>query len=89
MLTLKFFGLVFIFVALMNVILALVNDENGMFTDDYNPYEDCPIKAERHGKWEDESDTSFSHCSLCDYVDIGHSLYCPKCGARMDGDDNA
>lgn len=35
MLTLKFFGLVIIFVALMNVILALVNDDNGLFTDDY------------------------------------------------------
>lgn len=35
MLTLKFFGLVIILVMLFRVILALWNDENGMFTDDY------------------------------------------------------
>lgn len=35
MLSLKFFGLVIILVMLLRVILALWNDENGMYTEDY------------------------------------------------------
>ena len=48
-----------------------------------------PIK---HGKWVEEPDRRFRwHCSECGYV-IGvvkmDCNYCPKCGARMEGDDN-
>lgn len=51
----------------------------------------------RHGRWIDET-FSFSRprCSVCGELCIGlHAFsyvltdYCPHCGARMDGDDNA
>lgn len=45
MLSLKFFGLVIILVMLLMFILALWNDENGMFTDDY--YEEGDEHIER------------------------------------------
>lgn len=39
----------------------------------------------RHGRWIDET------CSICgQYVYSGDANnYCPKCGAKMDGDENA
>lgn len=59
------------------------------------------IEAEpvRHGRWiEDRLVTTnggtygVRRCSLCEayYQDVGYGWdYCPECGARMDGDDNA
>ena len=42
-----------------------------------------------HGKWDDSFDSITPYCSVCG---MSHScmrrtpLYCPNCGAKMDGD---
>lgn len=46
----------------------------------------------KHGEWVEEPDRRFHwHCSECGYV-IGvvkmDCNYCPKCGARMDGEED-
>lgn len=45
----------------------------------------CPTAEPKRGRWIDE------HCSECGvYVFHGDAdNYCPHCGARMDGDDDA
>ena len=48
-----------------------------------------------HGRWIEQEKYTFGvmyDCSICGnrILDNGHSWnYCPNCGARMDGDDNA
>ena len=52
----------------------------------------------KHGQWiakqeplswcEDDVDVFFE-CSACGTQNFGESPYCPTCGARMDGDNNA
>lgn len=50
-----------------------------------------PIK---HGRWELTNNPSFRKCSECgawcssDITDNCFTNYCPKCGARMDGEQN-
>ena len=50
-----------------------------------------PIK---HGRWKLTNNPSFRKCSVCgawwssDITDNCFTNYCPKCGARMDGDCN-
>lgn len=46
-----------------------------------------------HGRWEEsveiQTDTSTLYdytCSVCSIVTTRESLYCPNCGARMDGE---
>ena len=44
-----------------------------------------------HGKWIEKEKDGFLHCSNCGYVRIGIPImfnfeYCPKCGAKMDGE---
>lgn len=56
--------------------------------------DDMPtIDPVRHGRWvyDGQSIEVMYKCSECGYVEFGHdhSTYCPNCGARMDGDDNA
>ena len=45
----------------------------------------------RHGHWVDEPDRYFHwHCSECEYTISGPHRefhYCPKCGAKMDGEN--
>lgn len=57
------------------------------------------ISLVRHGRWIKESDGG-TRCSVCNKrvrdvtgggdepVDLSDMPYCPKCGARMDGDDH-
>lgn len=48
-----------------------------------------------HGRWIEQEKYTFGvmyDCSICGnrILDTGHSWnYCPNCGARMDGDDDA
>lgn len=48
-----------------------------------------------HGRWIEQEKYNFGvmyDCSICGdrILDNGHSWnYCPNCGARMDGDDDA
>lgn len=48
-----------------------------------------------HGRWIEQEKYTFGvmyDCSICGdrILDNGHPWnYCPKCGARMDGDDDA
>lgn len=48
-----------------------------------------------HGRWIEQEKYTFGvmyDCSICGnrILDNGHSWnYCPNCGARMDGDDDA
>ena len=62
------------------------------------PYvEKEPVKIQpvKHGRWELTNNPSFRKCSECgawwssDITDNCFTNYCPKCGARMDGDNNA
>lgn len=55
------------------------------------------VQEVKHGRWIEASDKSKvgKKCSICgarikysEYFN-GNHLYCHKCGARMDGDDNA
>ena len=52
----------------------------------------------RHGKWQPcfedwRKQIEGDECSVCGFqhygTNIRNYLYCPNCGARMDGDDNA
>lgn len=44
----------------------------------------------RHGRWVVGSRTGMSFCSECqDYAVEADTNYCPCCGAKMDGDDDA
>lgn len=51
-----------------------------------------PVDAElvKHGKWEICSDGYYPYCSNCKNEPQGRemTLFCPNCGARMDGDEN-
>ena len=38
----------------------------------------------RHGRW--DLDMSGAWCSVCGEYSEGEYIYCPNCGARMDGD---
>lgn len=48
------------------------------------------IEAEsvKHGRWEINCDGYYPYCSNCKNEPQGRemTLYCPNCGARMDGD---
>ena len=45
--------------------------------------------AQRTGRWIDKI-YGCKECSECGYIwlDFGCTNYCPKCGARMDGDED-
>ena len=55
-----------------------------------------PVKIQpvRHGWWEPTDNPNFKRCSECgawwssDITDNCFTNYCPKCGARTDGDTN-
>lgn len=61
--------------------------------------EDAPaVDAEpvRHGRWKDNRDehgilcNKWRLCSACGYLNYSKKPpYCPNCGARMDGEENA
>ena len=40
----------------------------------------------RHGRW--DLDMSGAWCSVCGEYSEGEYIYCPNCGARMDGESN-
>lgn len=50
------------------------------------------VQPVKHGKWELTDNSSFRKCSECrawwssDITDNCFTNYCPKCGAKMDGD---
>lgn len=50
------------------------------------------VQPVKHGRWELTNNPSFRKCSECgawwssDITDNCFTNYCPKCGARMDGD---
>ena len=56
------------------------------------------VQEVKHGRWE-VSNTEFGYnnaeipieweCSLCSSAFEDEYLYCPHCGCRMDGDNNA
>ena len=51
------------------------------------------VEAEpvKHGRWEINCDGYYPYCSNCKNEPQGRemTLYCPNCGARMDGDSDA
>ena len=56
--------------------------------------EDCPtVDAVEvvHGHWENGKGPNWQMpmCSACKAQSTTRSSYCPKCGAKMDGDGNA
>lgn len=61
-----------------------------------NNLENMVIEAQpvKHGRWELTNNPSFRKCSECgawwgsDITNNCFTNYCPKCGARMDGDKN-
>ena len=60
-----------------------------------NGYEQGKKDAVRHGRWEFKHPNGWA-CSECgewglmiDNRGICKSNYCPNCGAKMDGDDDA
>jgi hypothetical protein len=45
------------------------------------------VEPVRHGKWIEKEKAGFLHCSNCGYIPIMFNFeYCPKCGAKMDGE---
>lgn len=45
-----------------------------------------------HGRWKCHGDCGVTECSVCGWSIeeyVGDYAYCPECGARMDGDDDA
>ena len=64
----------------------------GVASDSF--YTDCDLpEAEtvKHGRWEINCDGYYPYCSNCKNEPQGRemTLYCPNCGARMDGDSDA
>ena len=67
-------------------------DENARIADDiHNAYEegyaDGKRDAVKHGHWIMDEEW-MAHCSVCGDGwggDVSPFLYCPKCGAKMDG----
>lgn len=65
-------------------------------------FETADVREEKHGKWIDESTRHRFYvdtysCSLCGHTFVFDNdetpeeleySYCPKCGAKMDGDKN-
>lgn len=51
------------------------------------------VRPERHGRWVDyKHNTSAIQCTVCEHIfesAIFGYAYCPICGAKMDGDENA
>lgn len=47
------------------------------------------VQPVRHGKWVDaHKGLSACKCSVCNAVYETETNYCPKCGAKMDGEKN-
>lgn len=50
------------------------------------------VELVRHGRWIATNDENKKRCSECDVIHLiaqyphGNANYCPKCGAKMDGD---
>lgn len=62
-----------------------------MTTEYEKGYRDGYNAAKKHSKWEISFDGYYPYCLECGYRPITDSLtdYCPKCGCRMDGDNDA
>ena len=62
-------------------ISSVINMIEGLQPDDVAPVV--------HGRWIDD-DCAFMRCSLCGYENDWEwaTLYCPNCGARMDGGES-
>ena len=55
--------------------------------------EDMPtadVQPVKHARWEINCDGYYPYCSNCKNEPQGRemTLFCPNCGARMDGDNN-
>ena len=51
------------------------------------PSED--VQSVKHGVWMYCSIDDMFHCTVCDAAAVRNSfVYCPICGARMDGEEN-
>lgn len=82
----------------LGYVLKWLKEEFEIVCTDEKPYAD--IVPVRHGRWIKESDGG-TKCSVCNKrvrdvtdgvdepVDLSEMPYCPKCGARMDGDCHA
>lgn len=63
--------------------------------DDIRALKPADVQPVKCGRWELTGNPSFRKCSECgawwssDITDNCFTNYCPKCGARMDGDNNA
>lgn len=70
---------------------------NGMFdcNDVINSIEDAPtadVAEVKHGEWVDNEiqDSILSKCSVCGFSCGAYTFnYCPNCGAKMDGKEDA
>lgn len=54
-----------------------------------NAFDDLPnadVEPVRHSKW--VADVGEYYCARCGYEMQYVTPYCPKCGCKMDGDDN-
>ena len=51
-----------------------------------NKLDDCDVAPVRHGRWIDNKHTDTAICSECKGVFTDETNYCPKCGAKMDGE---
>ena len=54
-----------------------------------NAFDDMPaadVKLVRHSKW--VADVGEYYCARCKYEMQYVTPYCPKCGCKMDGEDN-
>lgn len=68
---------------------------NGALSDAIERIRNAPtIDPAKHGQWDwlqyDENNPKNGnwYCSKCNMLSLNKSLYCPRCGARMDGEEN-
>lgn len=73
--------------------ILICEDDVQLMEEVYDCIEKVPtIDLAKHGQWDwlqyDENNPKNGnwHCSKCNLLSLNKSLYCPRCGARMDGE---
>ena len=61
------------------------------YADKIKAIPDADVAPVRHGRWlcVDTDTEQFFLCNRCKKKEFWESNYCPNCGSRMDGDDDA
>lgn len=72
---------------------SVLGCQSTLICTDGNRFLTTDVQKVKHGKWELTNNPSFRKCSECgawwgaEFTDNIFINYCPKCGAKMDGDE--